>query len=212
METSKLRTGEIVAAVGALVLLIALLFLDWYSFGVDVEIPFGGGDISADFGAWDGEGFLGSIFNIIIFVAAAVGIGQAVVKLTSTKVSLPVALSALTAAGGVAAVVMVVLRILIKPDTGPDFSGVPGISTDLAFGIFVALAGAIVLAVGGWMSMKDEGTSFSEAREQIGAKMSAETPSAPPPPQEPPSSEPPPPPPPPPPSEEGPPPSGGAAA
>ena len=168
MDKSKLKPGEIIAAVGAVILLVGILFLNWYSFGGDFETAFG--DVkfstSTSIGAWDGEGFLGVIANLIILIAGVVGLGLAVVKLTSKSVSLPVAASALTAGMGIAAFVMVVLRIIFRPGE---------ISSSLEFGIFVALVGAIVLAVGGWMSRKEEGATFSDAKDQLSDRIGGDS-------------------------------------
>ncbi len=158
MDMNKLKPGEIIAAIGAIILLIGILFLNWYSFGGDIETAFGNFSAKTSIGAWDGEGFLGFIANLIILIAGVVGIGLAVVKLASKSVSLPVAASALTAGTGIAAVVMIVLRIIFRPGE---------ISSSLKYGIFVALVGAIVESVGGWMSMKEEGATFSEAKDQL---------------------------------------------
>lgn len=175
MDRTKLRPADWVAGIGGLLVLISLLFLKWYSFGADIEVPFGGGSFSASIGAWDGQGFLGTIANLVILAAGVVAVGLAVVKLTSSSLSLPVAASALTAAGGFAATAFIVLRIVFRPGSG----------SDLEFGIILALIGAVAQAVGGWKAMKEEGTSFSEAREQLGQTMGSGGPSgggAPPPP------------------------------
>lgn len=159
MDLSKLRSGEIAAGIGALLLLISLLFLKWYGFDVSVGgVEFG---VATSINAWDGSGFLGTIANIIILAAGVVGLGLVIVKAASKSVSLPVAASSLTAAGGIAAAVLIVLRIFFRPGT----------DLGLKFGIFLALVGAVVQAVGGWKSMQEEGTTFGEARDQLGKSM-----------------------------------------
>jgi hypothetical protein len=152
MDLSKLRRGELVAAVGGIVLLFVLLFLDWYKVG---GIP---GAIGG-FGAWDHQGFTGTIANLVILAAGVAAVGLAIVTATSRTVALPVAGSALTAGLGIGAVVMVLLRMLFQPG--------PGELIDLEFAIWVALAGAIAVAVGGWQSMQEEGTTFEQAKDQL---------------------------------------------
>jgi hypothetical protein len=165
MDVSKLRRGELIAAVGGIVLLIALFFLDWYAVGVDVSTPFGDIEASgAEIGAWDGQGFTGTIADLVILAAAIAAVGLAVVTATSRTVALPVAASALTAGLGIAAVVMVLLRMLFQPG--------PNEFVELRFGIWVALASSAVIAYGGWDSMRAEGTSFEEARDQLRGSMS----------------------------------------
>jgi hypothetical protein len=159
MDLSRIRRGEMIAAAGGIVLLIVLLFVDWYSAGAEVSTPLGNVNVQGDFGAWDGQGFLGTIANLIILAAAAAAIGLALLTATSRAITLPVAASALTTLLGAAAVVMVLLRMLFQPG--------PNDLIDLRFGIVLALLGTLVVAYGGWESMKEEGTSFDQARDQL---------------------------------------------
>ena len=78
---------------------------------------------------------------------------------TSRTVALPVAASALTAGLGIAAVVMVVLRMVFQPG--------PNEFIELRFGIWLALIASAVIAYGGWEAMQEEGTSFEDARDQL---------------------------------------------
>jgi hypothetical protein len=160
MELGKLRRGEMIAAAGGIALLISMFFVDWYAGGADISTPFGDVSVnSAGFGPWDGQGFTGTIADLVILAAALAAIGLAVVTATSRTVALPVAASALTATLGIAAVVMVLLRMVFQPG--------PNEFIELRFGIFLALISSAVIAYGGWEAMKEEGTSFEEARDQL---------------------------------------------
>jgi hypothetical protein len=160
MDLSKLRRGEIIAAAGGIVLLVSMFFVDWYAGGADISTPFGDVSVnSAGFGAWDGQGFTGTIADLVILAAALAAIGLAIVTATSRTVALPVAASALTAGLGIAAVVMVALRMVFQPG--------PNEFIELRFGIWLALIASAVIAYGGWEAMKEEGTSFEEARDQL---------------------------------------------
>ena len=166
MDLSKLRRGEIIAAAGGLVLLVSLFFLDWYAVGVNVSTPFG--DIASsglEFGAWDGQGFTGTIANLVILAAAIAAVGLAVVTATSRTVTLPVAASALTAGLGIGALVMVFLRMVFQPGQNEFI--------ELRFGIWLALISSAVIAYGGWESMREEGTSFEDARDQLRTRTAA---------------------------------------
>jgi hypothetical protein len=155
MELGRLRRGELIAAAGGLLLLIALFFVDWYS--GSKTIPFG--PTSTSFGPWDSEGFLGFIANLVILAAALSAVGLAILTATSRTVALPVAASALTASLGIAAVGMVLLRMIFQPG--------PNDVIDLKFGILLALIASLIVAYGGWDSMKEEGTTFDSARDQL---------------------------------------------
>jgi len=165
MELSKLRRGELIAAIGGIVLLITLFVLDWYAVDVNISTPFGDIGGGAEFGAWDGQGFTGTIANLVILAAAIAAVGLAVITATSRTVALPVAASALTAGLGIGAVVMVVLRMLFQPGENEFI--------ELRFGIWLALVSAAVIAYGGWEAMKEEGTSFEDARDQLRTRTEA---------------------------------------
>ena len=107
-----------VAAVGGLVLLVAMFLFDWYEIsGFGGLIEQFGDAVGVDTGirAWDGQGFLGTIANLVILAAAVAAIGLAIVTATSRTVALPVAASAITAGSGIGAVVMVLLAWCSSP-------------------------------------------------------------------------------------------------
>jgi len=168
MDVSKLRGGELIAAIGGVVLLVALLFLNWYGVGGSVETGFGEIEVGGEFGAWDGQGFFGTLANLVILAAGVFAVGLAILTATSRTVALPIAASALTALLGFGAVLMVLLRMLFQPGEG-EF-------VDLEFGIYLALIGAIAVAYGGWQSMKEEGTTFQDARDRLQSRMGDEGP------------------------------------
>jgi hypothetical protein len=205
METSRVGPGEWIAAAGGVVLLIALFFLDWYSVEPNIapleigasflaqeppteappglEIP--QVDVSVDLNAWDEQGFLGTIANLVMLAAAVWAI--VAVGLRAGAGQSPADPERVTAALGIAAAVMVLLRIIFPVG---EIGGID-VDSSLKFGIFVALIGALLIALGGVMS---RGATTAPAR-----RAAAGEPPPPPPPSEPPpprpSSEPPPPPP-----------------
>lgn len=167
MDFSKLRTGELIAAVGGLILLVAMFAFDWYevSGGVGALLEQFGQTIDVDTGikAWDGQGFFGTIANLVILAAAVAAITLAILTATSSNVALPVAASAITAGLGIGAVAMILLRMVFQPG--------PNEVVDLRFGILLALVGAAIVAYGGWQSMQEEGTTFDDARDQLRTTM-----------------------------------------
>jgi hypothetical protein len=171
MDFNKLRTGEIIAAVGGLVLLVAMFAFDWYEIsGFGGLIEQFGEAVGVDTGikAWDGQGFFGTIANLVILAAALAAITLAILTAMSRNVALPVAASAITAGLGIAAVAMVLLRMVFQPG--------PNEVVDLRFGIFLALIGAAIVAYGGWRSMQEEGTTFDQARDQLRTSMGTDAP------------------------------------
>jgi hypothetical protein len=163
MELSRLRGGELIAGLGGIALLVSLLFLNWYSGEAEISIGFVSAGVEGKLGAWDRQGFTGTLANLVMLAAGIVAVGLAALTATARTVALPVAASALTAAGGFSAVAMVLLRMIFQPG--------PGEAVSLEFGIFIALAGAAAVAYGGWQSMQEEGTTFEEARDQLGGRL-----------------------------------------
>jgi hypothetical protein len=191
MDTSRVGPGVWLGALGGLVLLIALFFLDWYSLEPKIapleisssffaqvdpnEIQIPDVQLEADIGAWDGEGFLGVIANLVMIAAAVWAIVAVGIRSGAAELDTGMDPGRLTFILGIAATVMVLLRMIFTPGDG-DF-----VDTSLKFGIFVALAGALLIAIGGAMSRE---TAPAPPRAPAGE---------PPPPPPPPASEPPPP-------------------
>lgn len=138
--TDKTTTGRLIAAVGGIVLIVSL-FLDWYSISTDLGTF--GGQVSSGGSAFDALG----IEPIILFLCGVLAIVPAALDIFDLEVELPFENSVATLAAGGIAVVIIVLRILVKP--GPDID-VPGIDYGLSFGIFLGLIGAGAVAFGGF--------------------------------------------------------------
>jgi hypothetical protein len=165
MDMSRIGPGVWIAALGGLVLLFALFFLDWYGVGEpeiapitisssllaqvepppeipDIELE----DPEGEFGAWQGQGFLGTIANLVMLAAGVWAI--VAVGLRSGMAEVRADVGTVTAAVGIAAAVMVLLRIIFPVGEIADFE----FDSELKAGIFIALVGAVLIAVGGVMS------------------------------------------------------------
>jgi peptidoglycan/LPS O-acetylase OafA/YrhL len=119
------RPGELIAGAGGLVLLVSL-FTSWYEGGVS---------------GWEAM----SVIDVILALAALLGIVLLVAQATLRRPGWPVALGVLTTALGLVATVLLVVRIVDLPDTD-----------GLAGGIWLGLAGVVALTVGAWRAMADE--------------------------------------------------------
>lgn len=145
LDLARIRRGEITAAVGALVVLLGLFVPPWYAaHGATVE-PAGrpGGVIPASFGAWSGAGWLGTIGDLVILVAALFAIAAILFGARGIEVDgrgnwfLGLSLAALGA---------VVLRMIFTPTSLSGYQ----FDADLRLGIFVTLVGTLLLVWGGW--------------------------------------------------------------
>jgi hypothetical protein len=137
MDTSKLTTGDMIAGVGGLVLLISL-FLPWYGVSVDIA----GFSASESGSGWEALGFI----DILLFLVSVAVIAIVAAKATGAlPADLPAAVI-LLALGGLA-VLLVLFRIIDIPAGGdvPD-----GVDLSRKFGIFIALIGAAAVTYGGW--------------------------------------------------------------
>jgi hypothetical protein len=160
MDFRRLDAGEVIAGVAGICLIAAMALLTWY--GVDVPAgtePIEGFDA---FRAFD-------VVDILLVVVAILAIALPVSALTQERTNIPIALSAFLTWGAVLASLVIVFRMIDTPDLSGDRFALDmppfniGFETTLAAGIFVGLAATIAIAVGGWLTMRDDGTG-SERR------------------------------------------------
>lgn len=184
MDASRLRTGQLIAGVAGVALLLIMFIFSWY--GVkDAPDEFGG------LNAWEAYSFI----DIVLFITIVVAVGLAAAAAMAQRVSLPVAASALTAGLGILSVLLILFRIIVTPDLDVPELDVLGLAADIElgvkFGAFLGLIAAAGIAYGGWRSMQEEGTTFAGEADRIGDRDTTsdrDTSSAAPPPPPPPSS------------------------
>jgi hypothetical protein len=135
MSLRRLRLGELIALAGAICVIVSLLER-WY------ENAYG------DLSAWDTFG--PAVVLLIAAVAAALAL--VISTITERSTALPVAAAVWSTLFGIIAVIAAVVRVLERPDH----------ATSVCIGAWLALAGAILILVGSWQSMRDERTSRYE--------------------------------------------------
>jgi hypothetical protein len=136
MNTSRLTTGDIIAGVGGIVLLISL-FLPWYGVSVDIA----GFKASESGSGWEALGFIDILLFLVSAAAVAIVAARAAGALPA-DIPAPVILLGL----GALAVLLVLFRIIDIPA-----GDVPnGVDLSRKVGIFIALIGAAAVAYGGW--------------------------------------------------------------
>jgi hypothetical protein len=143
VKLNRLRQGEVIAAFGGVALLI-VMFLDWY--GAGGSATFQGQDIqiSLGFNAW--QAF--SVTDLILALTGVAAIGLAVITASHRSPALPVAASVITASLGAIATLLVFYRILNQPGPNEFF--------EVKVGAFLGFLSVLAVAVGGYMSMRDE--------------------------------------------------------
>jgi hypothetical protein len=86
-------------------------------------------------------------------------------------VAMPVAVSALTAGLGILSFIFVGWSIINTPSEGP-------VDLSRELWVFVGLVLTAGIAYGGWMAMREEGTSFGDQADRFGDRSSAPEPAA----------------------------------
>jgi threonine/homoserine/homoserine lactone efflux protein len=134
----RLRAGEWTAAAGAAALFVSL-FLDWVG--------------PTDESGWSSLGWVTLAFCIAAIACSA---WLAIANTTNRPVAQAVAASVLTASVGTFAFVVLALRVLV-------FQPGPNDIVVLRYGAYLGLLAALILAVGGWLAIKDERTDAPES-------------------------------------------------
>jgi hypothetical protein len=199
------------------VLLLIFMFFSWYGidsitsegFGFQQEIT---GDQLDDFAGLAGESAdtsanawqAFSFIDLLLFVCVVGIVALVIAELSGAAISMPVSPGQIIAGLGLLAFLLILFRLIFTPDPGGGADFAPaGVEVDVEvsrkIGLFLGLLASIGMAIGGWLSMQEEGSSFGD----IGGGTAAapppgpggapgQAPAAPPPPQQPPPPPPPP--------------------
>jgi len=152
MHLNRLRVGEIVAAVGA-ALLVVSLFLDWVKPEYQLlgrgrrvyEYP----DAGTALAGFDAAGWL---MIVLLLIVAALAITLVVLTVTLEPVGMTVASAVGTAFFGILITLVLIVRLtLAQPDLGLGDK-----NADLQLGAYLSLLGVALCAAGGWLTLRDE--------------------------------------------------------
>jgi hypothetical protein len=146
MDFSKLRTGELIAGVCGVLLLI-VMFFSWYGIGGSAGSILSAANIDTTVNAWKAFDFI----DLVLFVTAIVAIGAAVLAASGRSVALPVAASVVVTVLGIIVALLILYRIVNQPG--------PNDLVDVKFGAYVGFLVCLGIAVGGFLSMADEGAT-----------------------------------------------------
>ena len=135
MDLRRLRAGEWLAAAAGVVLIFSLT-QPWYQ-PLLLTVPY---DSVTGFEVF-------SIIDILLVLAAAVGVALAILQATRTSPALPVAFAVLSVVTGILATLLVVFRLIDVP-RNDELESMDGAS--------IALLATIALTAGGWLSLRNE--------------------------------------------------------
>jgi hypothetical protein len=134
-----MRAGELVALLGA-ALVLASLLLPWY-----------GGSTMGTLNAWDSFGAA----LVLLIASALAGLAVAASALSERSTALPVSVAVWSVVVGLPGVAAALVRVLERPDH----------ATSLCSGAWLALAGAVAIPLGAWLTLRDEHGSLYEPAE-----------------------------------------------
>jgi hypothetical protein len=133
MKLTRLRSGELVALVGAILVIVALTRRWYENAGVSLS-------------AWATFGPAVAL----IMIAALGALALVLTTITERSTAFPVAAAVWSVLFGLIGVIAAIVRVLERPDG----------ATSLCAGAWLALAGTILIFAGSWQSMRDERTGL----------------------------------------------------
>jgi hypothetical protein len=184
-----------IAGISAVLLLI-FMFFSWYGldsitssgFGFEQEITGDqldtfaglGGEADTSANAWQAFSFI----DLILFVCIVGIVALVIAEVAGAAITMPVAPSAIITGLGVLAFLLILFRLIITPDPGGGADFAPaGVDVEIdvsrKIGVFLGLLASAGMAIGGWLSMQEEGASFGDVGG--GGAAAAPPPPAPPP-------------------------------
>lgn len=165
--SDRVRTGELLAAIGAVGLSVLLAFGAWFSY--EVVTPSGRFAITGAVGARH-LGWFALLFTIF---AAVAGVIYLVRVLTSETTERPMLQAPVAYALALFALIVDLVRMLIfTPEVsvrGGDLVRRASFETDIALGGWLGLASLLLLVVGTWTAMSDERKNTEAAKARTAA-------------------------------------------
>jgi hypothetical protein len=149
IDLDRLNKGEKISAVSA-VLLFFSMFLDWFENKDSGELQL----FSVGHSAWEALDYI----PIVLVVAIVVALGAVALRLTDTAYEPPAPANAVVAILGAVSALLTLLRIVDPPNFGSlrDTFGTVAIEGTVQLPIFLALAAAMGIAIGGCWAMREE--------------------------------------------------------
>ncbi|MSO40436.1 MAG: hypothetical protein EXQ70_00790 [Solirubrobacterales bacterium] len=156
MDASNVRRSEWIAGISGVALFVILFFFDWYSVVGLNQLLDAAEQLGGPAGAGAGSGISGwdafDFTNLFCLLALTFAVAYAGIGLSGSSPDLPVVMSAVTTLLGGLAFLFVLFR-LVNP---------PGDGLERGIGVWLGLIATAGIALGGYMGMQEEGTSFAE--------------------------------------------------
>jgi hypothetical protein len=143
LDSSRLRTGEIVAGIGGVALFL-FLFFDWFGGGAEVSGSLVNGTATLSHPGISGWDSLTDLPGFLIILSGIAGIALAYLAAAGQRLNIPVRRGAITALLGALAVLLILWRM---------FAGSP----TLKIGVILGLGAAIAITAGALMALVEDG-------------------------------------------------------
>jgi uncharacterized integral membrane protein len=161
VSVGRLRSGELLAGGGAVVLFV-VLFLDWFEPEIQPRVTETSGRVVGPEQHLSGWTSLGWVLLVVLLLVIVLALWLAASTVFAATVSQPVAAGVLLSAVGALALGALVMRVaVVQPGLGL------GLRDELVGVRFPAYLGIVALAVivaGAWISMSDERTDAPESQ------------------------------------------------
>src|SRR5579859_3861496 len=147
LRASRLRRGEVLVAVGSVLLLVAMFLFAW----ANSPNPGGQGVINTPIDGWHAL----TIVRWMMLLTILCGLVLAFVQARMRAPAVPATFSLFTMLLGGLTSIALLVRVLLDPPDGVHFGGLLG------------LVSACAVAFGGWLSLRDEGIAPEDAPSEI---------------------------------------------
>ena len=155
-EARRLRVGEWIVGVAALILLVVLFVLPWYGFTGVYSTNAAALGVKVTYNGWHSL----TIIRFVVILVALGGLASWWLQATRPAPALPVCAIALTTALDLVLFLALYFRVLITPPGNTTFIG-------SKVGAFVGLGISAVLLVGGYVSLRQDGIAAEDAPASI---------------------------------------------
>lgn len=178
MDTTNVGRGPLIAGISAVLLLI-FMFFSWYGldsitssgFGFEQEVTgdqlddlAGVAGESADTSANAWQAF--SFIDLLLFVCIVGIIAMVIAQFAGASINMPVSPGTIIAGLGILAFLLILFRLIFTPEPDAGDFAVAGVDVDVdvsrKIGLFLGLLASIGMAIGGWLTMQEEGSSFGD--------------------------------------------------
>jgi succinate-acetate transporter protein len=155
-DPSRLRRGEVIVGVSAIVLLASMFALKWYGLSGVISPTAAKLGVATSVNGWDALTVLRWLVALTVVCALSLVFLQA----SRRAPALPATISAITIVLGFITVLALLYRVLIN-EPGPDNL------VEQRAGAYVGLLSAIALAYGAYQSLRQEGVAAKDAPAEI---------------------------------------------